>query len=131
MTYVLVDTPLFSTVQWLYLSVVIGETKVNLVTKKESRIKQGIVNIVPVQLADELSLECDLFVSTWGLSEANKKTVDLVMRRNWFGASHFLVAFQKGESKFPVADRVRKEMEQKGVAFERVEFPMGSKYAFK
>ena len=129
-TYILVDTPLFAALQWLYLSIVIGERKVNLVKSENERIVKGKVNIIPVHLMRDLEVRCDLFVSTWGLSEGSKKTLEMVVEKKWFGAKHFLIGFQKGISKFPASDGVRREMERKGASFEGVLFPAGSKYAF-
>lgn len=55
------------------------------------------VRRVPVDLADGVGNGCDLFISTWALSESGEGPQDYVAeQRNWFTASHLLLAFNQG-----------------------------------
>ena len=129
-TYCIVDTPLFCSLQWLYLSSIYGESRLNLISNSKHRIKPKKINIVPVGLASQIPQRADLFVSTWGLSESSQKCVDLVISKNWFSARHILLALQKGGEKFPAADKLNKEAQRRGAKHEDVLFPSGSKYLF-
>lgn len=95
--YVIVDTPLFSCIQWLYLASVLGEHRVRMLLNSEDEIAAG-VNILPVGLLENYDLRADLFISTWGLNECSQRAQDLVVNeRNCFGAKHLLVAGSEGE----------------------------------
>ena len=78
-TYIIIDTPFFCTLQWLYLSVVFGEKKVHVIKNSSSKIKPNMINIIPLGLLDMVNIKADLFISTWAISEsasyADRKSV--------------------------------------------------------
>lgn len=94
-TYVIVDTPLLSTLQWCYLSTVLGPERVNLVGPDDSGVVPGLVNLVPLQRLDRVEIEAELFISTWGLSESTAAAQDFVESAQWFGAKRLLIGFQE------------------------------------
>lgn len=91
--YAIVDLPLFSCIQYVFLSTVLGPGGVRLVTEPRTPAADGIVDLVPVNLLPDLHRDGDLFVSTWALSESPPAAYDLVRERDWFGAREILLAF--------------------------------------
>lgn len=68
-TVVLIDTPVFSALQWLYLSATLDADRVVLHAQGPVRPIEGAVNIVPIGLAGHLHVSADLFISNWALNE--------------------------------------------------------------
>jgi hypothetical protein len=102
-TCVIIDTPIFCAVQWLYLSAVLGEDRVVLHTTGPVRPDHGRVNIVPIGLVDEMVVRADLFISNWALNESTRAAQDEVIERHWFGAQSLLLAMHAGD---PLSDVV-------------------------
>ncbi len=90
-TYVIVDTPLFSTLQWLYLSSLFGIGATNLMSQRSPKPRRGRFNLLPVGLVDTVELTPDIFISTWGLNESSDDAQYTVLERQWFGAKHLLL----------------------------------------
>jgi hypothetical protein len=93
-TYVIVDLPIFSCVQWLYLGSIFGESRAHL--SRTGEVVAGKVNLVSVDLARSMDFQPDLFISTWALSESATAAQAWVSERNWFEAKHLLIASAKG-----------------------------------
>lgn len=130
LTYVCIDTPLFVSIQYLYLSTILGIDRVHVVLRHDD-IKGGKVNLLSVGLIDWLQLRADLFVSTWALSESSVFAQDDVVRRNWFGAPRLLLAYQIGSRDFPTGGRLGELAQSSGAALEEISFIQGSRYAFR
>lgn len=96
-TCVLVDTPVFSALEWLYLSSVFGEDRVVLHCEPGTPVSAGRLNVVPIGLAGDLGVDADLFVSTWALNECTPPAQRLVLEREFFGADRVLVAMHRGD----------------------------------
>jgi hypothetical protein len=94
--YTIVDLPLFSCIQYVFLSTVLGPERVRLVTEAHTPAAEGIVDLVPINLLPDLRRDGELFVSTWALSESPPAAYDLVRGRDWFGAREVLLAFHEG-----------------------------------
>jgi putative sugar O-methyltransferase len=111
-TYTIIDIPIFSYIQYVYLQTVLGAENVVLF-ENEQRIVPGKVNIVPMhkpyltQVAAELT-DLDLFISTWALSETNKATQDMVRGYKYFNATNLLLAYQKANEMFEYAQNIEK-----------------------
>lgn len=128
-TYIIIDLPIFSCIQWLYLTS-IGKD-VNLLQVPKDQIKKGKINILPVCFLGEHELKADLFISTWALSESSKHSQDYVITRKWFNAKHILLAYQDSCREFPDAERIGKITENAGAVIEDIEFLPGSHYALR
>ena len=128
-TYVIIDLPIFSCIQWLYLAS-IGED-VNLLQAPKNQIQKGKINILPVCFLEYHELKADLFISTWALSESSKHSQDYVINNKWFNSKHILLAYQNNCSKFPNAERVGKIATDSGAIIEDIEFLSESHYAFR
>lgn len=87
------DLPLLSCVQWLYLSSVLGEECVNLVTREDEKIETGKINLLPVSFIRSLELVPDMFISTHALDESTKIAQEQVIQKRWLDATHILLAY--------------------------------------
>jgi hypothetical protein len=96
-TLVLIDSPVFAAVQWLYLASILGPDAVVLHAEPGIRPRPGAVNVVPIGLAAQVEVAADLFVSTWALNECTPAAQDHVVERNWFGAEALLLAMHRGD----------------------------------
>lgn len=102
-TCVVVDTPIFCAVQWLYLSAVLGADRVILHERAPVVPRPGLVNVVPVGLVGDMEVEADLFISNWALNESTQAAQDHVIGRHWFGAQSLMLAMHTGD---PLTDVV-------------------------
>lgn len=130
-TQVLIDLPVFSLIQWLYLSTVFGPEAVSLVTSPEATIQPGKISIVPVGLAGAVTGTADLFVSTWALSESAAAAQDFVAGAEWFGAKHLLLAYQEASPHYPTSSQIGALAEVDGASLEAVGVLRGNRYAFR
>lgn len=130
-TYVILDTPLVSCLQWLHLSTVLGEQNVHIITSREETIRPNMINVMPICFLDAIDLCADLFVSTWALSESSPFAQDYVEAHAWFGARHLLLAFQESNSAIPDAGRMREKALRAGATIVPLEVIRNSFYAFR
>lgn len=129
-TYIIIDTPLFSCLQWLYLSTIFGEKEVNLLTSPKDKIIKNKINLLSLSFLKNVKIEADLFISTWALSESSKYSQDYVLRNNWFNAKRLLLAYQDNPAGLFNPSRVGKLAKEKGAIIEDIEFLLGNHYAF-
>ncbi|GAA2789752.1 hypothetical protein GCM10010533_29940 [Mycolicibacterium pallens] len=101
-TCVIFDTPIFSAVQWLYLSAVLGEGGVVLHSSAPVEPVAGRINLVPIGLAMDTTVAADLFISNWALNESTSAAQHDVIARDWFGAHSLLLAMHAGD---PLTER--------------------------
>lgn len=129
-TYVLIDTPFFCTIQWLYLAIIFGENEIHFLRNKKDKIQKNKINILPVGLAKIKKLKCDLFISLWALSESPPSLQNYVAGENWFGAKHILLGYQLSNKSFPNAGRIERLVMREHPKIEDVRFVPGSRYVF-
>jgi len=131
LTYTIVDIPIFSCIQWLYLSTVFHHTDLNIITDTAMQVADGKINILPLSLVEQHRPACELFVSTWALSESSRVAQDYVSDNDFFGAGRLLLAFQDSCKTWPNADRVGKLADKRGAKIERIDFLPGNYYALR
>ncbi len=127
-TYTIIDTPLFSCVQWIYLSSVFGENDIELIFDTTIKRQKGKINILPLSFLDINEISCDLFIATWSLSESSKFSQDYVDSLNYFNADHLIIAFQESSQSYPDASRVGEVMKRRGAEIEPIGFLPGNYY---
>lgn len=128
--YIIIDTPLFSCLQWLYLSTIIGPEYVQLITDKVD-IAVNKINLVPIGQLKKVPEKCDLFISTWALNESAPAAQDYVTQRNWFNAQHLLLAYARNEAVAPTSEIVGTRASHDGAQIIPIKFLPRSFYAFK
>jgi hypothetical protein len=120
---------------WLYLSSVLGEDQVALWLDPDAPLIPGRVNVAPVSLIGDRSPQCDLFVSTWALSESTRASQDFVADRDWFGADHLLLAYSQGDRIFSDSGHLGELARDAGAVEESIDildpFPTDHFYAFR
>ena len=126
--YILIDHPVFACLQWLYLSCVLGPERVFLLTQKTDKIRERGISIVPLNLLEHVDLRADLFISTWALSESSKFALQTVVGKKWFGARHFLIAFDES---FQATRHMRSLLQNDDVHTEPITFLPGNFYILK
>lgn len=92
-TIVLVDLPELLTLQYLFLRAsssapTVGHTTLPI------QLRPGAANLVPVQLLADTGIRCDLFLSTFALSETPTRMQQFVVESGFFGASSLYVTGQ-------------------------------------
>lgn len=93
-TYNIIDLPIMTYLQFHYLSNKIGYKKLNIINDDNLNIKKGKINLIALPFIDKIKLECDLFISTWALTESGKKSVEFVFNNNCFNAKHLLLGYE-------------------------------------
>ena len=93
MTHIIIDLPLISCVQWLYLASIFGEDAVHQIRAEDDVIRPGRINLLPLAFLERRAgLRADLFLSTFALNESSEYAQDFVISRDWFSARHLPVA---------------------------------------
>jgi hypothetical protein len=124
LTYTIIDTPLFSCIQWLYLSAVLGKDRVNIIKNDEGYLVEGKVNIVSLGFIEKINTTPDLFVSTWALSESSTYSQDYVLSKDFWSARHLLIVYQDSNKDLPEAGRLGTMIEarKKNIIKEKVTY---------
>jgi hypothetical protein len=130
-TYTIIDTALFSSLQWLYLSTVLPESSVNIIRHKSDKIRDGKINILPLKYLKTHLPEGELFISTWGLSESTDYAQDFVVNNKWFGAKKILLGFQDSTDELSHASRLGKLAKKAGSTIKPISYTKNNYYAFK
>ena len=131
-TYVIIDTPIFSCIQWLYLSSIFGEKNIFLIDDPNKDIQSEKINLLPIPFIKEYEINADLFISTWALSESSVFSQDFVINKNWFNAKNLLIAYQDSDEEFlPNADRIARMGTKTGAKIEDIDFLPGNHYLFR
>ncbi len=95
LTYTIIDLPEMLALQLYYLGLALGDESVVTHTDTTRTPVQGKINLYPVYGLEELNISCDLFVSTFALSETPAFTQNMVCReKKFFGARHIYIAGQ-------------------------------------
>lgn len=130
-TYIIIDMPLFSCIQWIYLSTVLGKDSVTIITDKTSDIISGKINILPLSFLGNQNIQADMFIATWSLSESSKFAQEYVGSLNFFDSKHLLLAFQKSSPTLPNADHLGYIAKRSGAGVEGIDFLPNNYYAFR
>lgn len=102
-TYIIIDIPIFSYIQALYLKTIYGKDVVHIVHNRDVFIRKGLINIIPLDkkimnLLGKMLPSVDLFMSTWALSESNIAMQNYIQEQDYFKAKYLLLAYQKAEN---------------------------------
>jgi hypothetical protein len=93
-TYVIVDYPLMSCLQWLYLTTIFGARAVRLLDGPGAAVAPGAINLLPLSRleAGRPDLRADLFVSHFALNESSAAAVEFVVGARWFKARRLFLS---------------------------------------
>lgn len=130
-SYTIIDTDLFCTIQWLYLTTLLPIGSVNIVRKRSDVLVSGKINILPLKYLKSHIPNGELFVSTWGLSESTITAQDFVLKKRWFGASRLLIGYQKSTTELSHASRLGKIAKKEGAEIIETPYIKNNYYALK
>lgn len=131
-TYIIVDTPLISCLQWIYLSTIFGTDQVRFhLPDTESEVQPGLFNLIPLSSVDRMRIKGDVFISTWALSESSIEAQDFVVDQDWFDADHLLLAYDADSKVVPYSGRVGDIAMKAGARIEETRCLPGHFYAFR
>lgn len=108
-TYIIIDLPVFSFIQLYYLKSIYGVDEVNIILSDKDKILPNKINLIPIDeaLLEKIkTVEPDMFIATWSLSEANKYSQDYVYDNDFFDAKYVLIAYQKKSTTFECAESI-------------------------
>lgn len=93
--YSIIDLLLFSCIQYVFLSTVMGSTQVAFHDQAPDGAARSVV-LYPLFRSDlSANLRGELFLSTWALSESTRATYEWVTAHDWFGATSLLLAYHE------------------------------------
>jgi len=130
-TYTIIDIPLFSCIQWIYLVSILPEEQINLIQAKDEKVKRKKINLLPLCFLEFFEPNSEMFIATWSLSESTNYAMDYASSRDFFKATHFLLAYQDNNKSFPNASRIGKIAIDHGGSIEPNELFPGNYYSFK
>jgi len=129
-SYTIIDLPLFSCIQYVYLATLLGQDSVNLVSRP-GPIRDGVINLVPIPYMDLVPDSTDLFVSTWALTECTRAAQEYVADRKFFGAGGLLLAYSRRSGLFgDPSDKICAPATFPERVEERIELENNSYYLF-
>ncbi|MEZ4195100.1 MAG: putative sugar O-methyltransferase [Candidatus Paceibacterota bacterium] len=109
MTYTIIDIPVFSFIQLVYLKTTLG-TASTVLYDETTGIIPGKINIVPISRTSITNMakvyRPDVFFSTWAISESNKATQNLIKDLEYFKANFLFIAYQKVNESFAFSEQV-------------------------
>lgn len=102
-TYIIIDIPVSSKIQYHYLATIYGSDKINIIGDNY-KIQPGKINLVRLSDLNKLNCKCDIFISSWAISESNKNSQDFVLDKNFYGASYSILFHQLKTMTHPYAE---------------------------
>lgn len=111
-TYIIIDIPIFSYIQTVYLKTIFGRESIHVVHNDEIYIKNGLINIIPLDkkilpTLNKIISGVDLLISTWALSESNEAMQNYIKDVDYFKAKYLLIAYQKSNTSFKYSENVK------------------------
>lgn len=93
-TYIIVDLPELLALQYIYLGSLEGTKCVHIIQSRDDTVIPGKINLVSSDLilSDRLQIDCELFITTWALTECPKYMQEFVVNKKFFGAQSIFIA---------------------------------------
>lgn len=108
-TYVILDLPIMTYLQSIYLQSILGKDDVLVNPKIIGRGKINLFStanfkMLAKQLTDDLQKKT--FISMWALSESDLESVSFVKKTNYFGADYIFLGYQKASIDHPNSEKI-------------------------
>lgn len=93
-TYIISDLPELLALQYIYLGSTEHSDCLNLVSSNMDKIVPGKINLVPSELllSGGFNINCDIFISTWALTECPKFIQEFIYNKKFFQAKTVFIA---------------------------------------
>jgi len=131
-TYTIIDMPIFIFIQAIYLSSIFGRNKINIITEPNQKIKNNFINLITLneELLKNINFNRpDVFISTWGLSESNDFSQNIVERLNYFGSRYLLIGHQASSFTMPFAEDILKKIDKFEIVYhKKIPYIRGGNY---
>ncbi|MFC1649082.1 hypothetical protein ACFL2C_00005, partial [Patescibacteria group bacterium] len=109
---------------------IFGKNEVVFLDEHDKAIKKGKINVIPLGTLDKVRIKCDLFISTWALSESSKHSHKYVVSRKWFGARRVFLAYQESNNNFPHASDLGEYVRKKDGVVQKIRHTNNSCYGY-
>ena len=76
-TYIIIDLPLMTTIQYLYLSQIYDKDRINIIREKRDKIVNNKINLLPINLLPSYEFKVDIFIATYSITESKRNLVDI------------------------------------------------------
>jgi putative sugar O-methyltransferase len=106
-TYNIIDIEEVSFVQYIYLRGILGKNKV-ILHNGFSKLIENAINLIPNSYLHKYIdlLNCDIFISSWALSESNKESQVLVKNTHFFNSKKALIIHQPKSEVHPFSEDI-------------------------
>ena len=125
-TYVIIDIPVSIKIQYYYLATVYGSENVNIF-EDSNQIQAGKINLVRLSELENFNCKCDIFISSWAISESNKNSQDFVLNKNFYDAPYTVLFHQEKSKTHPYAEYLSEIMKEKHEVIENDDVPVFKK----
>ena len=96
-TYIIIDLPIMIYIQSLYLY----KFEQNIIRPGNWNIKKGCINFWSIsyieKYIEKFNFAGDIFISTWGISESNIKSINHVFKNDFYKSKNLLIAYNKNK----------------------------------
>jgi len=112
-TYILIDLPIMSFIQYSYLKTM-HNGNIFLLSTLDDSVKDHAINIVPLHLISKITNSIDMFLATYSLTETNHEVVNFLQSNNVLESKKFFIAYQSKNKDFPdgpiIAERLKNDL---------------------
>jgi hypothetical protein len=105
-TYIIIDLAELCTLQYIYLTSLLG-TKEVFIIDEQSSIIDGKINIMQSDylIHSKYKMKSTSFISNWALTESAKEYQDYVLSNNIFDAENILIASARDEDNYILSNK--------------------------
>ena len=111
-TYIIIDIPVSIKIQYYYLATIYGSENINIF-EDNNQIQSGKINLVRLSELENLNCKCDIFISSWAISESNKNSQDFVLKKYFYDALYTILFHQEKSKTHPYAEYLSEIMKDK------------------
>lgn len=100
-TYIILDLPELSALQYVYLSSIFGKNYVNFIDNNIN-FQKNKINLVSSDylIKSNIKLQADTFISNWALTECGKDYQKFILKNKFFNAKNILISSIDDENNF-------------------------------
>lgn len=93
-TYIIIDLPEVLALQYFFLKETLPSKNIRMHTHNPESYEEGTIHLIPAHFLKDVHIVCNLFVSTFALSEASETAQNIVKMKNFFNAETVYIAGQ-------------------------------------
>lgn len=85
-TYLIIDLPELLALQYYFLKETMPHKKIIMHTHRAGSYESNAIHLIPVQYLHDMNCTCDLFISTFAITEASDISQDIIINKKFFNA---------------------------------------------